>query len=160
MLLKYLLPLLLFAPLPAIAVPATVVSVGDGDTFRASQSGKNVTVRLGCVDAPERRQNPYGSQSSNRLKALLPIGSTVDLRKINVDRYGRTVAEVTAGSTLVNLQLVQEGLAVVYHEYLGGCPQNRARYLQAEQRARQQRLGLWSKSPVCLPKDFRRKKCA
>lgn len=158
--LRYLLPLLILSPLPAIAVPATVVSVGDGDTFRVNQNGQKLTIRLGCVDAPEKRQQPYGAMASNRLKTLLPVGSTVDLRKINTDRYGRTVGEVTAGSALVNLQLVKEGLAVVYREYLNGCPSNRNQYLQAEQQAKQQRLGLWGQRRVCLPKDFRRKLCS
>ena len=30
-----------------------VLSVGDGDTLRVKQGGKTITVRLGCIDAPE-----------------------------------------------------------------------------------------------------------
>ena len=43
------------------------------------------------------KQSPYGEASRNRLKALLPIGSTVSIREIDRDRYGRTVAEIYKG---------------------------------------------------------------
>ncbi|BAB77138.1 thermonuclease family protein (plasmid) [Anabaena sp. FACHB-709] len=34
----------------------TVVSVGDGDTLRVrNQQGQPITIRLGCIDAPEMK---------------------------------------------------------------------------------------------------------
>jgi endonuclease YncB( thermonuclease family) len=74
----------------------TVVSVGDGDTFRAkTQSGQPITVRIACTDAPETRQ-VFGTEASQRLKQLLPIGSAIELKIGDTDRYGRTVAEAIA----------------------------------------------------------------
>lgn len=53
-----LLPaLLLLTALPAQA--ATIVSIGDGDTLRVVDSGRQVTIRLACIDAPEMAQGPY-----------------------------------------------------------------------------------------------------
>ncbi|HEY9636070.1 MAG TPA: thermonuclease family protein [Coleofasciculaceae cyanobacterium] len=59
-----------------------VVSVGDGDTLRVKQGGKTITVRLGCIDAPESTQIPWGQQSANRLKQLLPAVKAVQMREI------------------------------------------------------------------------------
>lgn len=61
--------LLLLSGVPTLAqtnLPKiTVVSVGDGDTLRVrNQQGQTITVRLGCVDAPELKQNPWGQQSN------------------------------------------------------------------------------------------------
>ncbi|MEJ1934332.1 thermonuclease family protein, partial [Nostoc sp. NIES-2111] len=66
----------------------TVVSVGDGDTLRVrNQQGQAITIRLGCVDAPELKQNPWGQQSRTRLQQLLPVGQSVQVRQIERDRY-------------------------------------------------------------------------
>ncbi len=150
-------PLLLFS-LSAIAqtTPATVVSIGDGDTLRIRQSGQLTTIRLGCIDAPERSQSPWGQQSTSRLKQLLPIGTAVQVREITRDRYGRTVAELYAGKSSVNLRMVQEGQAVVYRQYLSGCTATKDQYLQAEAQAKQKRLGYWNQKSPVMPWDYRR----
>ena len=91
--------------------------------------------------------------SSNQLKALLPLGSTVSLRVQAVDRYGRRVAEVI-GNGIVNLAMVQSGQAFVYRQYLGRC--DRGAYLAAERQAQAQRLGVWSApGGITRPWDFR-----
>ena len=135
---------------------AEVVSVGDGDTLRVRSQGKALTVRLACVDAPEMKQAPYGQAASQRLKQLLPPGQRVSLRVVDVDRYKRTVAEVYVGSNSVNLQMVREGQAVVYQQYLSGCPSGRNQLLQAEQQAKRQRLNFWSQSKPVMPWEYRR----
>ena len=154
------LGLLLGAMLPtirAIAQPlqATVVSVGDGDTVRVRTSAKTLTVRLACMDAPEMSQRPFGQASANRLKQLLPVGQTVALKIVDTDKYGRTVAKIYSGSLSVNLALVQEGQAVVYRQYLAGCPELRDRLLAAEASAKSRRLGLWEQSDPVMPWDYR-----
>jgi micrococcal nuclease len=67
-------------PVFANNLTATVVSVNDGDTIRVRTGNKTVTVRLVCIDAPEMKQNPWGQQSSARLKQLLPVGQGITLR--------------------------------------------------------------------------------
>lgn len=52
--------LMLLAGVPAVAQTSspnmTVVSVGDGDTLRVrNQQGQPITIRLGCIDAPEMK---------------------------------------------------------------------------------------------------------
>ena len=140
------------------SLTAAVISVGDGDTLRVQSQGKTMTVRLACVDAAEMKQAPYGQAASQRLKQLLPKGQRVSLRVVDVDRYQRTVAEVYVGSTPVNLQMVQEGQAVVYRQYLSGCSGLRNQLLQAEQQAKRQRLNFWSQSKPVMPWDYRQGK--
>ena len=154
---------LLFFPLllsPSLAIaqttPATVVSVGDGDTLRIRQSGQAATIRLACVDAPERAQSPWGQQSTSRLKQLLPPGTAVQIRTITQDRYGRTVAELYVGKQSFNLQMVKEGQAVVYRQYLQGSADTKDQYLQAEAQAKKQRLGFCNQQSPIMPWDYRR----
>ncbi len=153
------LPLLL-APLSAIAqtTPATVVSIGDGDTLRIRRSGQVATIRLACVDAPERAQSPWGQQATSRLKQLLPQGRAVQVREIPRDRYGRTVAELYVGKQSINLQMVKDGQAAVYRQYLSGCAATKNQYLQAEVQARQKQLGFWNQKSPVMPWDYRRGK--
>lgn len=134
----------------------TVVSVGDGDTLRVGGNNAATTVRLACIDAPEMRQTPYGQMSRDRLRQLLPAGTSVQLREISRDRYGRVVAEVSAQGKSINLQLVEEGYAVVYRQYLRGC--DREQYLAAEGRARAARQNFWNQDNPVYPWDFRRRK--
>jgi len=110
---------------------------------------------LGCIDAPEMAQSPFGQQAKNRLQQILPAGQAVQVRSIERDRYGRTVAELFLGSRSVNLQMVAQGQAAVYTQYLSGCAATQNQYLQAENQAKQQRLGFWNQSKPVMPWDFR-----
>jgi micrococcal nuclease len=150
-------PLLLSSSLAlAQNTSATVVSIGDGDTLRIRQSGQVATIRLACVDSPERTQTPWGQQSTSRLKQLLPVGKAVQVREITQDRYGRTVVELYVGKQSVNLQMVKDGQAVVYHQYLSGCAATKDQYLQAEAQAKERRLGFWNQKSPVMPWDYRR----
>jgi endonuclease YncB( thermonuclease family) len=133
-----------------------VISVGDGDTLRVRQpDGTALTVRLACVDAPELAQKPYGEQSRARLQQLLPVGQALSLRIATVDRYGRSVAEIYQGATNINLQMVKEGQAVVYRQYLSACPSSQQQLLQAELVAKRDQLGFWQQNNPILPAVFR-----
>lgn len=133
-----------------------VVSTGDGDTIRVAVGGQTVTVRLACIDAPETAQKPFGKSSTQQLKQLLPVGQAINLRVVNTDRYGRTVAEVFKNGSSVNLQMIRDGQAVVYQRYLNGCSATKEQYLKAEAQAKQQHLGYWNQKNPVMPWDFRR----
>ena len=160
---KLIAPLVVFlaTQVPAYAdMTAKILSVGDGDTITVQQSNRKVTVRLSCVDSPERAQSPWGAESTAKLKGLLPIGQQVRVREVEKDKYGRTVGEVFVGNRSINLTLVQTGAAVVYRQYLKGCAGNENQYLSAEQQARSQRIGFWNQANPVMPWDFRRGKGA
>ncbi len=137
-----------------VASAATVISVGDGDTLRVLDSGRKVTIRLACIDAPETAQVPQGGLAREALKRLAPLGSEVSLRPQTIDRYGRTVAEVIRGGENVNLTLVRTGQAFVYEQYLDQC--HALAYMQAQRVAEFQRVGVWSvPGGITRPWDWR-----
>ncbi|PSO81668.1 MAG: nuclease [Cyanobacteria bacterium QH_9_48_43] len=141
--------LLLSFPTTATAQSRTtveVVSTGDGDTLTVKEDGEQFTVRLSCIDAPESTQRG-GQASADRLKQLLPKGTNVELRTIEQDRYGRTIAEAYKNGVSVNLQLVQEGQAVVYDKYLDACESRQQKYLDTEARAKSREIGFWAITP-------------
>jgi micrococcal nuclease len=146
----------------SIALPAradftgVVVSIGDGDTLTVKgPTQENVTVRLACIDAPERSQAPWGAAATRQLKSLVSIGHRITVREIETDRYGRTVGELFLGGKSLNLSMVQSGHAVVYHQYLNACGGTKQQYLNAEANAKQQKLAFWSQTCLILPWDFR-----
>ena len=133
---------------------ATVLSIGDGDTIRVRQSGRAVTVRLACIDAPETAQSPHGQQARSYLQQRLPVGREVRLEVKTTDRYGRSVAEVISDIN-INLVLVEDGQAFAYRQYLSGC--DAREYLDAEYRASRRRYGVWQvEGGITRPWDFRR----
>ena len=133
---------------------ATVLSIGDGDTIRVRQSGRAVTVRLACIDAPETAQSPHGQQARSYLQQRLPVGREVRLEVKTTDRYGRSVAEVISEIN-INLALVEDGQAFAYRQYLSGC--DAKEYLDAEYRASRRRYGIWQvEGGIIRPWDFRR----
>ena len=133
---------------------ATVLSIGDGDTIRVRQSGRAVTVRLACIDAPETAQSPHGQQARSYLQQRLPVGREVRLEVKTTDRYGRSVAEVISDIN-INLALVEDGQAFAYRQYLSGC--DAKEYLDAEYRASRRRYGVWQvEGGITRPWDFRR----
>jgi micrococcal nuclease len=134
-----------------------VSHVVDGDTFYCQDGQK---VRLIGVDSPERQQHPFGDQARRALLKLLPPGTAVVLQQdvAPTDRYGRVLAYVWIGSTLVNEAMVKDGWAVLYT-----VPPNvkyAERLERAQKEARARGTGLWSEPGFhCLPEDFRRGRC-
>src|SRR5262245_28689269 len=76
-----------------------VVSVQDGDTFKAKIQGVVMTFRLADMDAPELDQ-PYGDQAREQLHKLLS-GKKVVMLFVDTDRNGRTIAHVWADGAYV-----------------------------------------------------------
>ncbi|MGA9381703.1 MAG: thermonuclease family protein [Phormidium sp.] len=139
--------------LAAAGQSATVIKVIDGDTIdvkmaqcRLPLNGnpQQCRIRLACIDAPERGQNPFYKEAKNRVKELLPPGKTLTLKPRETDVYSRLVAEVLINNQSVNLQLVREGKAVIFCRYLKNCPSSQNDFLSAEAAAIKAGLGVWN----------------
>lgn len=143
------------AIVPRTKQPVSLISVGDGDTIRVvTAGGQKVTVRLACVDAPETAQGASGAEARTMLRLLVDAGG-LEILPQTTDRYGRTVAEVYANGRNVNLDLVRNGAAYVYPQYLSSCDANA--YLEAEAQAQRWRQGVWRwGGNEVRPWDFRR----
>ena len=126
--------------------------VFDGDTVQASCEGQTLKIRLYCLDAPERSQKPWGRESRIHLQGILP--KTFVLKEKETDRYGRTVGEILDPDTgrNINLRMVEDGQAAVYHRY---CRDSR--YPRAEREAKAARRGIWRQpGRHQRPWDYRR----
>lgn len=158
-----LLAVLLAAASPAVGqvVPDSsciVTRIVDGDTFYCRDGTR---VRLLGVDSPERGQGPVARKATAALQRLLPSGRAVRLESdVSLrDRYGRRLAWVWSGDTLVNELMVAEGWAVRYT-----VPPD-VRYVdrisRAEREAHDARRGMWVDGTIaCRPVRWRRDRCA
>jgi len=145
----------LAAPSSATAFFARVSRVHDGDTVTVtSDDGAATRVRLYGIDAPEYKQS-YGREAKTALVRLVRR-KTLDVARVDTDRYGRTVALLRLpDGTLVNEALVAEGAAWYYGEFCKrDDPCQHWRVL--EEQARAERLGLWAQADPQRPSDWRR----
>ena len=126
-----------------------LVSAADGDTMTVRDGTEHLHIRLAEVDAPKRTQ-PYSQVSRKNLDSLCR-NEPVEIEKVDVDRYGRTVAHVRCGGLNVNWRQVEDGLAWCYPRYL----KHPAECLPRENAAREAKKGLWSESNPQAPWDFR-----
>jgi micrococcal nuclease len=125
--------------------PQAVVSrVIDGDTL-VLESGERV--RLLLVDTPEITQGKhdcYGPEAA-AFTASLVTGRSVALsydEAACTDRYGRTLAYVTAGGIELNAALVTRGYGCALYIAPGGEARREA-FARDEAEARTERRGLW-----------------
>jgi endonuclease YncB( thermonuclease family) len=92
--------------------------VVDGDTVKAPYG---VTYRLLGFDAPETRfakcdaERELGKLAKERLQELLATSEVRVIESGKRDRYGRTLAQLTANGHDVGEILIGEGLARPYH---------------------------------------------
>jgi micrococcal nuclease len=144
--------------LGAQARSSCVVSrIVDGDTFYCEDG---IKVRPIGFDAPERGQGAVADSATAMLTRWAPVGDTVALeRDVSLtDRYGRRLAWVWRGDTLVNERMVASGWALLYTV----PPDVRhVEALQAAQgHAREEHRGLWGRRDfTCAPADFRANRC-
>ncbi|MFH1809059.1 MAG: thermonuclease family protein [Pseudomonadota bacterium] len=129
-----------FVALACASAPLSgrVVGVSDGDTITVLAEGRRpVRVRLAEIDTPESRQ-PWGKRAKQALSHKV-FDQQVVVEVLDVDRYGRSVGRVRLGKRDINREMVSEGHAWVYRDYL----RDRS-LLDVEAEAREARRGLWS----------------
>lgn len=127
---------------PALAdFSGRVTDVLDGDLLDVSLNNQVFRIRLADIDAPEP-----GQRFSREARAMLSAkaeGRTARVHEQGMDLRGYTVARVTVGGQDLGLAQVQAGMAWRAEQ------SNVDEYRLAEERAREQRKGLWRDiSPV------------
>jgi len=136
-----------------------VQKVADGDTVTVfTPEGTKLRVRLFGIDAPEvphgrEPGQPFGEQAQQALERKL-LGKLVTLEVVDVDRHRRIVGILRSGPQNINRQMVQEGWAWAYRQYLKGP--HASEFISTENEARFRRLGLWEQHNPQPPWEFRR----
>lgn len=139
-------------------VDGAVVGVADGDTVTVLDASLvQHKVRLAGIDAPEKGQ-AFGARSKQSLSDCA-FGRRARVEGEKIDRYGRLVGKVLVGGVDCNLRQVQAGLAWHYKQYEReqSFPDKLA-YAKAEERAREERAGLWRDAAPQPPWDYRRER--
>jgi micrococcal nuclease len=124
---------------------AEVVAVVDGDTLLVVVDGREESVRLIGINAPERGECLFEEATTALSEAVAGgfVGLTID--ETDRDEFGRLLRYVSVMGEDVGDQLVRDGLAVARR-----YPPDTARaddYATAEKDAMADGLGLWGDDP-------------
>ena len=140
----------------------TLVSPTDGDTASFKYKGETIKVRFLLVDTPETKHpskgvQPWGKEASNytkkKLKNAKKIQLDFDKAGYKGDKYGRKLAYVYVDGKDLNLQLVRKGYARVAYIYAPNT-KNKAKYLNAQAKAKKEKLRIWSKKGYVTSSGF------
>ncbi|MEZ5308096.1 MAG: thermonuclease family protein [Pyrinomonadaceae bacterium] len=121
-----------------------VIAVADGDTITIlTEDFRERKIRFNGIDAPEKSQ-VFGQKSKQNLSRLI-FGKTVEIIVTKQDRYGRSVGKVILGEEDVGLRQIADGFAWHFKKYENEqSAGDRIAYAETEERARRQKIGLWS----------------
>ena len=144
----YLLPSI------CLAWSGKVVGIIDGDSIKVLHDGRQEQIRLWGIDCPEKNQD-FGTKAKYAT-SILVFAKVVDVESVTADRYGRTVAFVRVGDTLVNEELIRQGLAWVFTRYCDRPICQEWKVLEEE--ARKAKRGLWSMPKSVAPSEFKTQK--
>ena len=142
----------------ARTIEGVVRAVYDGDTvLLATREESRLKVRLYGIDAPETAKpdspgQPFGAIAKRTLMYKI-MGRQVSAEIVDIDQYQRAVAIIRYGGRDINREMVAEGLAWAYRQYLQGP--YASEYIAAENHARAKRAGLWREANPQPPWEFR-----
>ena len=131
---------------------AQTIKIVDGDTIHINK----IKYRFHGMDAPEMKQTC--KQNNQQIKCgvlardalVKKIGNqNVRCKKITIDRYKRIIAECFVNGDSLSKHLVRNGYAFAYRRYS-------KQFIEDENFAREQKLGLWQMQ-FEYPWNFRRK---
>lgn len=155
-----------YAKQPVRVIEGTVTKVSDGDTIQVTDSlGTKVKVRMYGIDAPETEKGnkrtgkisklgqPFGEESFQALRQKVDR-QRVRLDVMDIDQYKRTVAIVWLDKRNINQEMVADGWAWAYRQYLDRP--HASDFIAAEEQARKAGKGLWKQSNPQPPWEFRK----
>ena len=122
------------------AIEGTVVRVVDGDTIHVQLADRVEKVRHIGVDSLEMHHPVNGEEPGGRAAASVNRG-LVEGRRVRRDRWGRLLAYVWVGDTMINAELIRLGYAHVMT-----VPPNvryQELFVKLQREAREAGRGLW-----------------
>jgi micrococcal nuclease len=156
------LSLILLVSVDAFAgqiIEGIVKAVYDGDTVLMATRGQSrLKVRLYGIDAPETAKpnapgQPFGAVARRTLMYKI-MGRQVSAEIMDTDQYQRAVAVIRYSGRDINREMVTEGMAWAYRQYLQGP--YASEYIGSEENARARHKGLWRDANPLPPWEFRR----
>ena len=134
-----------------------VIKVSDGDTITVLDSNNQKhKIRLKGIDAPESQQ-VYGDISTQSLSELV-YDKEVLVTWDKIDKYYRILGKVIVDGRDANYEQLKKGLAWYYKQYEKDLSDDdKQRYSEAEEWARNYTEGLWADSNSIPPWEFRRR---
>jgi endonuclease YncB( thermonuclease family) len=154
----FLLFLLASDCLAARTIAGVVRAVYDGDTvLLATRTESRLKVRLYGIDAPETAKpdepgQPFGTIARRTLMYKV-MGRQVAAEIVDTDQYHRAVAVIRYGGRDINREMVLEGMAWAYRQYLQDP--YASEYIHAEDGARARHRGLWRDRNPLPPWEYR-----
>ncbi len=152
--------ILLSFPLSAFAGQYKVVRVYDGDTIKVAENGKEMSIRLVGIDAPEISKKkrlpgqPFSTKAKEYLSSLV-LNKVVGIKFYGKDESGKLLGEIFAEKVNINIEMIHAGLAEVYR----GLPARDLEintYREAEKKAKEDVKGIWElRDQYFSPWDWR-----
>ena len=123
----------------------------DGDTAKFKLKEETIIVRFLGIDTPETvhpslGEQPYGKEASNYTKEKLQNANKIELEydsnSLKTDKYGRHLAWIWVDDSLLQEELIREGLAQTY------MLQDNYTYAwilqEKQEEAKEEKVGIWS----------------
>lgn len=135
--------------------------------YKGKRNLPTISIRISGIDAPERahfgnKAQPFSDEALNWLRYQV-LGKKVWIKPLSIDQYNRCVARAVYWSWFggwkdIGLQMIKEGLAVVYEGKTGAQFDGREKlYRLHEFIAKSQRKGLWIQKKVETPGQYKKK---
>ncbi len=93
----------------------------DGDTCTTLKGEK---IRLACIDTPELKgwkADPIPAKEARDFVNKLLATEEVSIKRINKDKYGRTVGELFKNEVNIQELIVEKGYGKIYKKYSYQC---------------------------------------
>ena len=127
-----------------------VTEVIDGDTFKTTERGKPVTVRIADIDCPELQQP--GGQEAKQFTTKTLLGTLISIKPIGKKQNGILAAKVTTnrGKSMAVL-LIQKGLAWT-------VPKTKNNLVTSQHKiAKSSKVGIWARNNPEPPWNYRKR---
>lgn len=152
--------LIILLPILLCADVGVLIKIVDGDTLYFQTNNKKVKCRIEYIDTPESRDNKKnkrdisncrgitakdmtaaGKSAARAAKRLLTLKKQYSYGVSGKDRYGRSICVVKLDDTTFNEQMILNGYAVPYRQYMNSSELKHYNVLL--KKAKTEKVGLW-----------------
>lgn len=152
--------LIILLPILLCADVGVLTKIVDGDTLYFKTNNKKVKCRIEYIDTPESRDNKKnkrdisecrgtttkdmtsaGKSATRAAKRLLVLKKQYSYSVKGKDRYGRSICVVKLDNSTFNKQMILNGYAVPYRQYMNSSELKH--YNMLLKKAKTEKVGLW-----------------